>query len=919
VLSFHRLLNAPTRCYSPFTFLGRKMVQAAAMIYRKRGRYFLLEQSRLRFVKALHSIHADDAAVDDASGAAAPSRMLIDDGKRLVEALDVAPLDTDPRMFGAWIEDELIPSMAPQSVRILSAWAVARTMALQKAHPQKHPAWALVFAAHVEHGCRRAFGALAMVRQDFHCWQGAALQHSSSAKASPGPSMLSLKRSGGDSAHRGPATPCRRSPTSVDGCATPDSDLHFEVAPWPIANDMAAILQRLRELVRLWDEHKLSLDIKEYATMPPKDVIFRLLDRSGAIIGSDSVDHCIPDYSDIASRVKAHMLAHVLPFAQMRRLDLDQLLLEYVDSMAEAMARKPPSNKVCLYLRENRREPNAGWKATSDCFPAAMKPTADPNSAEGRTSATIASKYDHIQLSERGVAVMRFIGVSLATNNALKKQGTPPCERARAAALSLLRAAVPPLSPSMGALAEAIADGSANRAKYSASSERGEPAKEATRVSFGNWVTTTELVEAARLLRIQVIVAHYRVTNFNAMNPVHARRLVEFLIAIHERGMVREQEQDAATKENGFDVGLTINARDGHWKSLDDAVHICDAYSHLSVVRLITRYVFNMLELRVPSKQEVRRLLGALSRSEALLVTDGVLHYCLGDPRSANSIAYKGRYRRSHKFTVGAFLLRRIECQRKILAATVFTAYWTSESDSTLDDDDGNGDYSTETREQQWFQARVANEALPSNLSSVQGVLARHCHASLSSREGTLRPTSIEMHGRILRKRSTCSFAHLPSSACRPYLTTYSSDDICGECLFERDHAWAFLVAGHRFLSKHQSEDGLRANIAITTRKVLASAPYYPLGKRCGAGLATSFQWGGLMCNGSTSTLCFLKELCRLQRLETKFDILLSLAVSDALSPCFCRNHLRSRMPRFMQSRGVSHTLLICVPFLVVS
>ena len=83
--------------------------------------------------------------------------------------------------------------------------------------------------------------------------------------------------------------------------------------------------------------------------------------------------------------------------------------------------------------------------------------------------------------------------------------------------------------------------------------------------------------------------------------------------------------------------------------------------------------------------------------------------------------------------SVGAFLLRRIECQRKILAATVFTAYWTSESDSTLDDDDGNGDYSTETREQQWFQARVANEALPSNLSSVQGVLARHCHASLSS------------------------------------------------------------------------------------------------------------------------------------------------------------------------------------------
>ena len=164
----------------------------------------------------------------------------------------------------------------------------------------------------------------------------------------------------------------------------------------------------------------------------------------------------------------------------------------------------------------------------------------------------------------------------------------------------------------------------------------------------------------------------------------------------------------------------------------------------------------------------------------------------------------------------------------------------------------------------------------------------------------------------VLRKRSTCSFAHLPSSACRPYLTTYSSDDICGECLFERDHAWAFLQRA--ILVKHQSEDGLRANIAITTRKVLASALYYPLG--------SAVRWvghfvpvGGL-CNGSTSTLCF-SELCRLQRLETKFDILLSLAVSDALSPCFCRNHLRSA--RFMQSRGVSHTLLICVPFLVVS
>ena len=98
--------------------------------------------------------------------------------------LEAAPLDTDPRALGTWIEDELLPYMAPQMVRSLCAWAHKRSIVLQGAHPRKHPAWALLFALRVERGCRRSIGAVAAVRSDFHCWQGCALPRKQPPKCS---------------------------------------------------------------------------------------------------------------------------------------------------------------------------------------------------------------------------------------------------------------------------------------------------------------------------------------------------------------------------------------------------------------------------------------------------------------------------------------------------------------------------------------------------------------------------------------------------------------------------------------------------------------------------------------------------------------------------------------------------------------
>jgi len=298
-------------------------------------------------------------------------------------------------------------------------------------------------------------------------------------------------------------------------------------------------------------------------------------------------------------------------------------------------------------------------------------------------AAALALTDEHMQLSERGVAALRCLGHAAlgASNGGASTDGSSDsitkqqqgdgdennsdvtsralsAERAYTAALCLLRAAVPPLAPGLRALAQdaGSAQGRANwglgyattSLSTHTSNEGGEEAPAASSSSFHGLGThrhsssssssatvagSDELGEAARLLRIQEIVARHHVAHFNVMDPRHATRLVDYLATIHDQPTTTATTAASANTSRGVDddddeegAGCVSGAA-----ALSDALLLCSAYAHLAPSRVVGRHLLHLASHRAPSDHELASLLTRpeLSRGDALLISDQLFHYCV--------------------------------------------------------------------------------------------------------------------------------------------------------------------------------------------------------------------------------------------------------------------------------------------------
>jgi len=152
----------------------------------------------------------------------------------------------------------------------------------------------------------------------------------------------------------------------------------------------------------------------------------------------------------------------------------------------------------------------------------------------------------------KSVVASFALGVS-----ALKCIGPDRTDLRAEAALSLLRAAQPPVPLEISTLASEVA------------------------ATWGSGPLGVELIEAARLLRLGEIVARYNVRNFHVMDPAHANRLVEFILT--------QVDTD----------GANANASASGRSALDDALQVCNAYSHLDASAACSTYLTNAISLGV--------------------------------------------------------------------------------------------------------------------------------------------------------------------------------------------------------------------------------------------------------------------------------------------------------------------------------
>ena len=180
------------------------------------------------------------------------------------------------------------------------------------------------------------------------------------------------------------------------------------------------------------------------------------------------------------------------------------------------------------------------------------------------------------------------IGVS-----ALKCIGPDRTDLRAEAALSLLRAAQPPVPLEISTLASEVA------------------------ATWGSGPLGVELIEAARLLRLGEIVARYNVRNFHVMDPAHANRLVEFILT--------QVDTDGASASANASANASASGR----SALDDALQVCNAYSHLDASAACSTYLMNAILLGAPTAAQVKVVLDKLPLRDAAMVTDKVLHFCL--------------------------------------------------------------------------------------------------------------------------------------------------------------------------------------------------------------------------------------------------------------------------------------------------
>lgn len=382
----------------------------------------------------------------------------------------------------------------------------------------------------------------------------------------------------------------------------------------------------------------------------------------------------------------------------------------------------------------------SGGVATAD-FTATSSPEAwvDPlEDAEvaAEAAAALALTDEHMQLSERGVAALRCLGqaalggnkggdgdASTSSGKNSKNQGSDEddsdvtsralsAERAYTAALCLLRAAVPPLAPGLRALAQdagsaqgrvawglgyattSLSTGTSNGDEASAASSGSSSFNgPGTRHHHSSSSSATvagsdELGEAARLLRIQEIVARHHVAHFNVMDPRHATRLVDYLATIHDQptsvsGNGANKNEDEEDEGGGCVSGAA---------ALSDALLLCSAYAHLAPSRVVGRHLLHLTSHRAPSDQELANLLTRpeLSRGDALLISDQLFHYCVDGLRDQVVNPFSGGE------TAEPAIVEKSSAHHRLTATALSVAsFWAAQSHyyhSSSSGDDPSGD-----------------------------------------------------------------------------------------------------------------------------------------------------------------------------------------------------------------------------------